>query len=467
MDLIPATVKGRRLLFTAFVLTAGLTVVLAYSTVRDLVATWEIPGLGPEVDQFATATAEGNLESGPPLALDTNAPLQPAGFPAPVDWDGESRITVLLMGSDQRGEEDRAARTDTLILLSIDPQSASAGMLSIPRDTWVNIPGFDYGKINTANQLGEAFQVEGRGPGLAMAVVEELIGLPVDFYAQVDFAAFERIIDELGGVKIDVPESILVDPIGDPPPKTLQPGIQTLPGALALAYARARNTPGGDFDRAARQQQVLLAVKDRVFSFDLIPTLVARAPVLYQELASGIRTNLTGEQIIRLGFIAQQISFENIHRAVITEEYVTVTFSFDGQYILIPIPDKIRQLRDQVFNYTTEVQPVVETRPLGDLVTAEAATIAVLNGTYTSGLAAGTTEYLLAFGLIVTQTDNAEEVFPRTTITDFTGNPYTLQYLVELLKIDPGYIFNSFDPESPVDIQIVLGEDWAAVGGIP
>ncbi|NJN44003.1 MAG: hypothetical protein HC806_04270 [Anaerolineae bacterium] len=109
---------------------------------------------------------------------------------------------------------------------------------------WVAIPGYESGKINTAYQLGEAYQVSGSGPGLAMKTIELLFGLPVDYYVQVDFSLFERFIDEIGGVKLDIPEPVEVV-VRDGNPKTIQPGLHTLPGNVTLAYVRARNTSGG------------------------------------------------------------------------------------------------------------------------------------------------------------------------------------------------------------------------------
>ena len=97
---------------------------------------------------------------------------------------------------------------------------------------------------------------------MAVKAVEQLLGIRINYYAVVDFSAFIRFIKELGGVKIDVPARIRIDPIvGNP--KILEPGIQTLGGELALAYARARNTAGGDLDRAVRQQQVIMGMLPR------------------------------------------------------------------------------------------------------------------------------------------------------------------------------------------------------------
>ncbi len=453
-------------LVIAFVATASLTALLAYDTVRDLVATWN--GTAPG-DEFIP------VDNGDPGALptvasstvfDPSAPIQPAGYPAPHAWDGESRVTVLVMGVDLRDLETNEGppRTDTMMLLTIDPATGTAGMLSIPRDMWVAIPGYDYGKINTAYQLGEIFDLPGGGPGLAMASVEQLLGIEIDYYAQVDFHAFEKLIDEIGGVKLNIPEEIKVDPRGGKPIRKLQPGIQTLPGDIALAYARSRNTPGGDFDRADRQQQVILAIRDRILTFDLLPTLIARAPAIYQDIADGIRTNLTLDQMIRIGLLAGQIAPENIHRAVIGADAVIFDMSPEGQEILKPIPDQIRLVRDEIFASTSSGSPVVVNKSLEELIAEEAAKLSVLNGTTVPGLAATTSGMLTDEGFLVTLTDNADQLYAMTTIIDYSGKPYTLQFLIELLNINPSHIFHSYDPDSKVDIQIILGDDWAAQG---
>ena len=190
------------------------------------------------------------------------SPTAPLPEPTLTSWDGVGRVTILLLGLDYRDWEagSEYSRSDTMILLTLDPLSHTAGILSIPRDMWVAIPGFQHGKINTAYYLGDAYKLPGGGPGLAVDTVEQFLGVPINFYAQIDFQAFVRFIDELGGVKIDIPEPITVDLLGSgaKTKKTLQPGVQVLPGEWALAYARARNTGGGDFDRAKRQQQVIL-----------------------------------------------------------------------------------------------------------------------------------------------------------------------------------------------------------------
>lgn len=455
-------------LLLAFLGAAALTAFLAYDTVRDLVSIWN--GAGPA--SFIPVDSPEN-EQGTPVAVnlpafDPDAPIQPAGYPTPAPWDGNERVTILVMGLDYRdwSEGNGLARTDTMILLTLDPEQGTAGMLSIPRDLWVDIPGYGYGKINTAFQTGEVNRHPSGGAGLAVETVEQLLGIDIHFYAQIDFDTFVTMVDEIGGVKLDVPEEIEVDPLGDAPPKTLQPGIQTLPGSLALAYARARNTPGGDFDRAARQQQVILAIRDRVLSFDLIPTLISRAPSLYQDLSRGVRTNLNLDQMVKLGLLAGQIPPDSIARAVIGEPQVTFDWSLDGQFILVPIPDQIRLLRDEIFTADAASNPVTSNMSQNQLILAEAARVAVLNGTVTPGLAALTTEMLTDLGVLVTLTDNADALYAESTIFDYTGKPHTLQFLIERLNVNPSRIFHVFDPSSTVDVELILGEDWAASGAL-
>ncbi len=448
----------------AFLIAATITAYLAYFAVRDLVAEWNFTDLaGLSIVQSPTRVPG----AGP---LDSNTPLQPATGPTPQPWDGASRVSVLIMGLDYRDwEADQGApRTDTMILFTIDPLSRTAGMLSIPRDLWVNIPGFEPNKINTAYRFGEVYNLPGGGPGLAMKTVEGLLGVPINFYALIDFYAFERFIDEIGGVDVEVPEEIKVDPIGKGNTVVLEPGVRTLSGEVALAYARARNTEGGDFDRAQRQQQVTLAIRDQVLSLDLLPILISKAPVLYQEIASGVHTNLTLEQALKLSVLATQIPEDGIKRGVIgPPEHVTFGVSPEGLDILKPVPDQIRLLRDDIFTADSFGRPAALAMNPEELVSEEKARLSVLNGTFTAGLAAETSEYLVSEGLTVARTDNAGEAYNFTTLIVYNGKPYTIQYLADTMKIVPSRIFFSYDPASEIDIEINLGEDWAANNPLP
>ncbi|HSF80154.1 MAG TPA: LCP family protein [Anaerolineales bacterium] len=452
----------------AFLVVAAVSAYLTFVVVRDIVTSWELTSL-PGISIRESDTSSGS-PGAPGVITDAQTPLQVVGGPAPEPWDGASRVSVLVMGLDYRdwAAGEGAPRTDTMILLTIDPLARTAGILSIPRDLWVNIPGFEYGRINTAYSLGVAFDYPSQGPGLAMATVEELLGVPIEYYAQIDFGAFVRFIDEIDGVKLDIKERITIDPLGDDNTYRLKPGVQVLPGELALAYARARKTEGGDFDRAQRQQQVILAIRDRVLSPKTLPTLIAKAPLLYQELSAGVQTNMNLEQAIQLAWLASQIPDENIRRGVIgPPDQVLLVKSPQGDDVLKPIADKIRLLRDQVFFGSESFSPAATGMSAVDLVAAEAPKISILNGTATAGLAALTTDYLQSQGISITETGNADQLYPYTTIFDYTGKIYTVKYMMELMSVQSNRFFSRYDPASPVDVVVILGADWAGSNPMP
>ncbi|MBP1701556.1 MAG: LytR family transcriptional protein [Chloroflexi bacterium] len=460
----------RIILIIGFGIAAILVAYLTFAAVRDFVASWEMTNLpGVSIQEVNPPVSSGGEDSG--VVSDVQSPLQPPSGPTPEPWDGVKPVTVLVMGLDYRDwiSNEGPPRTDTMILLMLDPVNRTAGMLNIPRDLWVNIPGgYNYGRINTAYQLGEAYKLPGGGAGLAMETVEELLGVPIDYYAQIDFSAFERFIDELDGIYVEIPEEIVVDPLGDDNTKRIKPGLKRLSGPVALAYARARKSEGGDFDRAQRQQQVILAIRDRILDLNLLPTLIARAPVLYSELSAGVHTNLNLDQTIKLAWLASQIPEENIKRGAIGADQVAFAVSPDGeQQVLKPITEKVRLLRDEIFTNSGPISPAAANASLEELVKAENARVRILNATYEAGLATRTSDYLKSLGVNVTETGNADQYKIGTEITFYTGKPYTVKYLVDLLKINPLRVYHVNDPTSPVDVTISLGEDWIVNNQMP
>ncbi len=462
-----------RLLFLSLTIGAScLAAASGFYLMRQVALDWSGTGglLGPVIQRgnpTALQNAQGTSLPSPP-GSESNTPVMPAVMLAP--WDGAGRVTVLLLGLDYRDWESQseAARSDTMILLTLDPQTKIAGILSIPRDLWVAIPGFKHGKINTAYYLGDAYKLPGGGPALAVKTVEQFLGVPINYYAQIDFGAFVRFIDEIGGVKIDVPAPITIDLLGKGPStkKRLQPGVQVLPGEWALAYARNRHTENGDFDRAARQQQVIMAIRKQILSFKMLPTLITKAPQLYNELSSGIRTNLSLDDVIRLALLAETIPEQNIHRAIINKDNVIFGQSPDGLSILVPIPDDIHNVRDQVFASSGAIQPHTP----GDAqaqMKAENARVAVYNGSGDPNLGARAAAFLKGLGVNVVQTAEADKSYPSTTVIDHSGSPYAMKYLVELLRIAAGKIYIEFQPNASVDVELYLGADLARLNVIP
>jgi len=271
------------------------------------------------------------------------------------EWQGDERITILLLGIDEREVETGPWRTDTLIVLSLDPATRTASVLSLPRDLWVTIPGYDtQSKLNTAHFIGEAQDYPGGGPALAMAAVQHNLGIPVQYYLRLNFSAFERLIDLIGGI------DVLVDqPIDDPQypdsgfgyePLHIDAGPQHMDGRLALKYARTRYTELGDFDRMRHQQQVILAVRERVQQTNLLPALIGQAQALWQTFGDSIQTNLTLDQLIRLANLAAQIDPASVELIVI-DPSMTVAFvapTDPPQNALMPVPGEMRKVRDRL-----------------------------------------------------------------------------------------------------------------------
>ena len=479
----PRADRVTAVILTVFAVLAVATAIVAFMLVKNVVAGWvmpDVPGAPVDVNADPNALTLPNGDQ-------ASQPLQSPDGPVAKAWDGASRVTVLMMGLDYRDWEagEPASRTDSMMLMTIDPVSNTAGMLSIPRDMWVYVPGFDYAKINTAYYLGEINNLPGGGPALAVQTVEQFLGVPIDFYAQIDFNAFIKFIDEIGCLDIKIRTPITIDPLGSGNTKTLQPGTQPLCGADALAYARQRHTDGGDFDRAQRQQDVVMAVRNQIFNLNMLPGLIAKSPKLYADIASGVRTNLTLSQVVQLAVLAQKVPKQSIKQAVIGTDDTQIAMSADGLSILIPVPDNIRIARDSVFATGGPVAPVVlaptSANPelqtpsanatavpvpladLGALMAAEQARLMVQNGTQTGGLAEKAGEYFRSSGMNVVGTGNADQQYSQITLVDYSGKPYTMKFLAEMLKVSNDHIFSRYDPNQVGDIAVIIGDNWQDV----
>jgi polyisoprenyl-teichoic acid--peptidoglycan teichoic acid transferase len=460
---------GQRILIVVAIVMA----IPAFIFVRNLVLCWSItrlPGVAPAScgvgnsiqEPQITGDRQGNQATLPNTSsVDVAAPE--ASLPS---WDGSSRVTLLFIGLDERDWEVGAGapRSDTMILFTIDPASKTAGMLSIPRDLWVNIPGFWYSKINTAYAYGEASKLPGGGPGLAVKTVEQFIGVPIQYYAQVDFNAFEEAIDAMGGLYLCPGERITIDPIGPKPPVKMGPECRKYWGYEVLGYVRNRHTSGGDIDRANRQQKVIMALLEQVFSPQNFPAMAAKAPDIYLEARLGLRTNLGFDNALRLGALLSQIPEENIKRGVIDYSMAVLDSVKVGDgpkaSILKPFPDQIRLLRDEIFSVDGALGPLAGSDPL-ELMQEDAARVRVLNGTTTSGLSERIGSYLQAEGMqVVDMGGDASRRYDHTIVVLYGPKLYTLQYLVALFGIDsPNQILFNPDLASPVDIEIRLGAD--------
>ena len=447
-----------RAVFIIFLILAIATSVLAFSFVRNLTSTMTILNLpGAPLLEALIGGGSGSQSPGQ------------AGVATPEPWDGTSRVTMLIMGLDYRDwQSGDTPHSDTMILLSLDPVTKSASMLSIPRDIWVSIPGFNYGRINESYFNGAAYNLPGGGPELARKTVEQFIGVPVQYYAVIEFNAFIKFIDEIGGVQIRPDQPVTIEKFGGGQQQVLEPGKSyTLDGELALAYARERHTEGGDVDRARRQQEVILSIRNRILKFQNLPELIAKAPALYQDLSSGIYTNMNLQEAIQLGMLALQLDTSQIKKGIINYEMVIPTKSPDGEAILKPIPDKIRVLRDELFATAGSKSPLAVPAVGSTLVKDEAARVVIWDGSGVPGLADRTVEYLRGQGINVVQVGDAGGYHPGTKIEIFNGKPNTVSYLSQLMGVASANIWNTFDPSAGLDVRVTLGGDWAKNNPLP
>ncbi len=274
--------------------------------------------------------------------------------PGSVGWKikHDERINILFLGYGGPGH-DGPYLTDSIMLLSIRPGTREAIMISVPRDLWVKIPalprnGFMMGKLNSAYAIGtdhnnypnvrSEWKTNTGGGDLAAATVSQVTGQPIDYWVGVDFKAFRDVVNALGGVRVDVPTT-LDDPYFPAGESTgmmrvhFDAGWQQFDGERALEYARSRETTS-DFDRSRRQQLIMLAVRQRVFSLNAIPRMLS----LLGALQDNVRTNLRPGDMQRLADLAGKIKDQDIRRVAIdTSNLLRSGTSSNGQYILEPL----------------------------------------------------------------------------------------------------------------------------------
>ncbi|MFW5691502.1 MAG: LCP family protein [Chloroflexota bacterium] len=316
-------------------------------------ATLDIAMLPPAVDmRDRNPVAAGDAGTGDIILLSDGTPVELK------PWDGDSRFTILAMGMDRRpGETGLAHLTDTMILISIDPRTRAVGLLSIPRDMYVQVPGYSaLQRINTAMVLGEVRQ-PGSGPQLAMQTVQYNLGIRVHEYLVVDFKAVIDLIDAIGGIQVTTDYTIddpaYPDMFYGYDPFYLPAGTHDLNGETALKFARTRHGDN-DIERAHRQQQVIFAVRDRVLSFDMLPGLITQAPMLLASLNDNVQTGLTLQEMIELAWFIKDIDPANIAPNVIDFQYLRPYTTERGEQVLIPNRDRLGSLMVETFgaNYS-------------------------------------------------------------------------------------------------------------------
>jgi LCP family protein required for cell wall assembly len=284
----------------------------------------------------------------------TPEPETPAASAEIPYWQDPRRVTVLLMGIDQRQGEEGTFPTDTMILFSVDPVGHTAAILSIPRDLWVDYPGMNQsGRINGANILGDQVAFPGGGgPALAMRTVESMLGVPVNYYVLINFEVFTTLIDVIGPVEVCPSEPIDDDkyPDGSYGFITIHfdAGCQELNSERLLQYARTRHGDS-DISRGTRQQEVIMAVRQKVLTTGGIMALVPEAQSLWDSLQNNFRTNMSFNDMLSLARTAESVPDGNIRQDQISFEDVSMSTTPEGDSILVPYSSDILSIVQDLF----------------------------------------------------------------------------------------------------------------------
>jgi len=385
----------------------------------------------------------------------------------PLKGEERGRINILLMGMGGANHPG-GMLADSLMLVSIRTSDKKVAFLSIPRDLYVKIPNHGEDKINAAfadgyndymqkncpkkNSASACYDAAAiSGANLTSQTVSQVVDLPVDYYVSVDFNGFEKLINQLGGIDVNV-EKAINDPyfpddrmIGYQPFK-ITAGQHHLDGSTALKYARSRHTTS-DFDRAARQQKIIEAIKDRAMTGDVLsnPKKIAE---LVATLGSSIKTNLSVAELKALADMSSGVSRDQIVTEVLTN-------GPNGQ--LVDYNDGIYYLKPRTGNFK-EIQSLA--RNIFDQYIDEKAKIEVQNGSKTSGLGSILAKSLEDEGYEVASIGTAKEKVSMTVIYDLSNGEKknTIAFLKK--KLNASVISRTKVKTDPGDILVVIGDDY-------
>lgn len=355
-------------------------------------------------------------------------------------------INILVLGidlpldlPDGSSSDVFAGRSDTMLLVHLDPDSQSVNVLSIPRDTRIEIPELGVEKINYANAVG--------GAKLSAQVVSQnLNGVTIDRYVRVSTGAFREMVDLVGGIEVYVPERMEYEDQTQKLKIDLHPGHQLLNGAQAEQFARFRNDMNGDIGRVQRQQQVIRALRERISS----PAMITRIPQAIELFREYIDTNLTTEEMLALADFGMDLNQENFRMVMLPGRFSTPTESVASYWILdASAKDEVMQ---QYFNVSS-IAPVTQQHD------RKALKVAVQNASSNPRLGSQVAAYLEAQGFSnVYVVEDWSEVQTQTQIIAQRGDLESARMLEMVLGL--GDIVPASTGELSSDLTVRVGDDW-------
>jgi len=366
------------------------------------------------------------------------------------------RINVLVLGMGGVTHEGPYL-TDTIILVSLKPSTKQVALLSIPRDLWVPIPGYGWGKINSANAIGES--KDGRGAQLASLVVSKIFNLPIHYFIRIDFFGFKELIDALGGIDVYVERSFTdyFYPTNNFGYKTISftKGWEKMNGERALEFVRSRHGTNGedsDFARMKRQQKVIFAIKKKIDEINILKD-PKKAWIIFNLLKKYFSTNLSFDEMMKLARFFKDVNEEKIINKVLEADNSSPLYSeiINGMYVLKTRTGNFDELAEIAKNiFEKEIVREKKEKPK----------IILLNGTFIDGLARSKIEILSPHFEIIEIGNAKKRDYSRTIIYDLTNGKKNkeLNILKERLG---GDVLNEIPDEfigKGADFIIILGE---------
>ncbi len=437
-------------MFGVLAVVAGLVLGGAYAW-TSIVLSGAHDNLAPGVYEALTSTTtEGVGTTTPPTA-----PAKPEGT-----------INILVLGSDRRPDDsEQFGRSDTIMVVHLDPDAGFVSILSLPRDLRVRIPGYGLQKINAAFALG--------GDALAIKTVREVTGLDFDEYVNVDFEAFRRITSALGGIYVDIDHRYYAhDPSYEP--VDVLPGYQRLEGEQALQYVRFRHDLNGDFGRMARQQRFLRAVREQALGWNALVKL----PQVAKLLAENTATTMSANDVFKLAYWGAKLRSASVKRVNLANardanigglDYVlasetSIRVAVDD-LLAAPEPPAVTGSTAATASSSTTVSTTISTGETNGGETPDLSTVSldVFNANGRSGEAAATARFLDGLGARVREVgDTAEGRLGRSAIVYPTDETAEAARISEALGI-----FKLLEDNTRRRVTVFLGADFVPPGGSP
>jgi LCP family protein required for cell wall assembly len=371
--------------------------------------------------------------------------------------EDSDRVNVLLLGIGGPGH-DGPNLSDTIVIASIKPSTKEVAILSLPRDLYINVPNFGFAKLNSAFAIGEESQYPGGGAALATETIESITGLDLPYYVVVDFKGFQKIVDDLGGIDLEIPEEFF-DTLHQ---IQYDAGPAHFDGKGALYFVRARyGLPRGDFSRAEHTQLVMVAVRDKALKLNPVADLGTITSIV-SNLGDHVRTNLQPSEMRRVYELIHDISVDAIQSRVVDDAETQLVYGDMAPIggvnvsVLLPSDPTLGDIQIYAKGMFDPLPPE-----------AENATLEIQNGSSTPGIAASFSEEV-ELGLEVLGVSNATRSdYDETFVVDNTDGdkPTSLESLLEKLRemgLEPRVLTRStYANSSAADLIVVLGQDYA------